>query len=318
MKKLMTVIYTALLVLTFAACGNEGDGGSGEDEALQIHTTVFPLKSFAEQIGGDTVDVETIYPNGVDVHSYEPTQKEMIDFAGGDLFLYTTDEFDPVAEKIKNAVGDHSNFYAAGGVISEDDFMAMHEGHDHGDEGHDHDEEGHEHGSEDPHIWLDPMFSLQMAESIKDRLVEMNPEQEALYTENFEALADDIEDIDAEFKSITETPVRDTIYISHESLGYLAGRYHFNQVGITGMNNQEPSQQELVEIIENVEAQDAPYILYEQNLTSRIADTIRRETDTEPLEFHNLSVLTDRDPDDATYQSLMRENIQVIDRALNE
>lgn len=310
MKKLMTGIYTALLVLTLSACGNTGDGG-GEDETLQIYTTVFPLKSFAEQIGGDRVDVETIYPNGVDVHSYEPTQKEMIDFAGGDLFLYTTDKLDPVAEKIKNAVGDHSNFYAAGAVISEEDFIAMHEGHDHG-------EEGHEHGTEDPHIWLDPMFSLQMAESIKDRLVEMNPEQEALYTENFEALAEDIEDIDAEFKSITKTPVRDTIYISHESLGYLAGRYHFNQVGITGMNNQEPSQQELVEIIENVEAQDAPYILYEQNLTSKIADTIRRETDTEPLEFHNLSVLTDRDPDDATYQSLMRENIQVIDRALNE
>src|SRR5699024_323275 len=317
MKKLMTGIYTALLVLTLSACGNTGDGG-GEDETLQIYTTVFPLKSFAEQIGGDTVDVETIYPNGVDVHSYEPTQKEMIDFAGGDLFLYTTDKIDPVAEKIKNAVGDHSNFYAAGAVISEEDFIAMYEGHDHGGEGHDHGEEEHEHGTEDPHIWLDPMFSLQMAESIKDRLVEMNPEQEALYTENFEALAEDIEDIDTEFKSITKTPVRDTIYISHESLGYLAGRYHFNQVGITGMNNQEPSQQELVEIIENVEAQNAPYILYEQNLTSKIADTIRGETDTEPLEFHNLSVLTDRDPDDATYQSLMRKNIQVIDRALNE
>ena len=321
MKKIMTVIYTALLVLTLAACGNDRDGGS-EDGTMQIYTTVFPLKSFAEQIGGDTVDVETIYPNGVDIHSYEPTQKEMIDFAGGDLFLYTTDEFDPVAEKIKNAVGDHSNFHAAGNTISEDDFIEMHEGHDHGDEDHDeahgHGDEGHGHGSEDPHIWLDPVFSLQMAESIKDRLVEMNPDQEALYNENFEALANDLKDIDAEFKAITGTPVRDTIYISHESLGYLADRYHFNQVGITGMNNQEPSQQELVEIIENVEAQGTSYILYEQNLTSRIADTIRRETDTEPLEFHNLSVLTDRDPDDATYQSLMRENIQVIDRALNE
>src|SRR5699024_5040761 len=163
MKKLMTGIYTALLVLTLSACGNTGDGG-GEDETLQIYTTVFPLKSFAEQIGGDTVDVETIYPNGVDVHSYEPTQKEMIDFAGGDLFLYTTDKIDPVAEKIKNAVGDHSNFYAAGAVISEEDFIAMYEGHDHGGEGHDHGEEEHEHGTEDPHIWLDPMFSLRSEE----------------------------------------------------------------------------------------------------------------------------------------------------------
>lgn len=329
MKKIMTILYTSLLVLTLAACGSDTAGDTdGDKNTFEIYTTVFPLKSFVEQIGGDTVDVETIYPNGVDIHSYEPTQKEMLDFAAGDLFVYTTEHFDPVAEKIKNAVGEHSNFFAAGKVISEDDFIEMHEGHDHGDgaHGHGHDGEngdeahdhGHDHGSEDPHIWLDPNFSLQMAESIKDKLVDMNPEQEQLYNENFETLKNDLEDIDSKFKTITESPERDTVYISHESLGYLADRYHFNQVGITGMNNQEPSQQELVEIIENVEAQDAPYILYEQNLTSKIADTIRQETGTEPLEFHNLAVLTDRDREDATYQSIMRENIEVLDKALNE
>lgn len=318
MKKFLTIIYAGLFVLALSACGNDAaDNDSGEKDTLEIYTTVFPMKSFVEQIGGDTVDVETIYPNGVDIHSYEPTQKEMIDFADGDLFVYTTEQFDPVAEKIKNAVGEHSNFFAAGDVISEEDFLEMHEGHDHADEEHGHDH-GHEHGTEDPHVWLDPVFSLQMAESIKDKLVEMNPEQEQLYNENFEALKNDLEDIDNELKAITESPKRDTVYISHESLSYLANRYHFKQVGVTGMNNQKPSQQELVEIIENVEKQNAQYILYEQNLTSKIADTIREETGTEPLEFHNLSVLTDRDPEDATYQSIMRENIKVLDKALNE
>lgn len=318
MKKFLTIIYAGLFVLALSACGNDAaDNDSGEKDTLEIYTTVFPMKSFVEQIGGDTVDVETIYPNGVDIHSYEPTQKEMIDFADGDLFVYTTEQFDPVAEKIKNAVGEHSNFFAAGDVISEEDFLEMHEGHDHADEEHGHDH-GHEHGTEDPHVWLDPVFSLQMAESIKDKLIEMNPEQEQLYNENFEALKNDLEDIDNELKAITESPKRDTVYISHESLSYLANRYHFKQVGVTGMNNQKPSQQELVEIIENVEKQNAQYILYEQNLTSKIADTIREETGTEPLEFHNLSVLTDRDPEDATYQSIMRENIKVLDKALNE
>ncbi len=322
MKKFMILIYTSLVVLALSACGNgPEDEPGGDQDTLEIYTTVFPLKSFVEQIGGNTVEVKTIYPNGVDIHSYEPTQKEMMAFAGGDLFVYTTDQFDPAAETIKNAVGDHGNFFAAGAVISEDDFIEMHHGHDHEDDAHEHgheEEHGHVQNSQDPHIWLDPMFSLQMAESIKDKLIEMNPDQENLYKENFETLKGELEQIDKEFKSITESPARDTVYISHESLSYLADRYHFNQTGITGMNNQEPSQQELVEIIDNVEAQNVPYILYEQNLTSKIADTIRKETGTEPLEFHNLAVLTDRDPDDATYQSLMRENIQVLDQTLNE
>ncbi|WP_411842374.1 metal ABC transporter solute-binding protein, Zn/Mn family [Salinicoccus sp. HZC-1] len=316
MKKIITLMFSVLLVLALAACSNETADNTGNDgDTLTIYTTVFPLKSFVEQIGGDTVEVETIYPNGVDVHSYEPTQREMIEYADGDLFVYTTDTLDPVAEKIKSAVGDHSNFFAAAGGISEEDYVETHHDHDHG-----HGEEagGHDHGSEDPHIWLDPMISLQMAEAVKDQLIEMNPGQKALYNENFEILKNDIEALDAEFKAVTESPKRNSVYISHESLGYLAARYHFNQVGITGLNNQKPSQQELTEIIENVEAQDVPYILYEQNLTSKIADTIRRQTDTEPLEFHNLSVLTDKDPGDATYQSFMRENAEVLDKALNE
>lgn len=318
MKKIITLMFSGLLMLALAACSNETADNTGNDgDTLTIYTTVFPLKSFVEQIGGDTVKVETIYPNGVDVHSYEPTQREMIKYADGDLFVYTTDTLDPVAEKIKSAVGDHSNFFAAAGGISEEDYVETHHDHDHG-HGHGEEADGHDHGSEDPHIWLDPIISLQMAETIKDQLIEMKPGQEALYSENFEILKNDIEALDAEFKAVTESPKRNSVYISHESLGYLAARYHFNQVGITGLNNQKPSQQELTEIIENVEAQDVPYILYEQNLTSKIADTIRRQTDTEPLEFHNLSVLTDKDPEDATYQSLMRENVEVLDKALNE
>src|SRR5699024_95113 len=101
-----------LLVLTLAACGNDRDGGC-EDGTMQIYTTGFPLKSFAEPMRGDAAAVETIDPYGVDIHSYEPTQKEMTDFADGDLVLYTTDDIYPVAEKTKNAVGGHSNFHAA-------------------------------------------------------------------------------------------------------------------------------------------------------------------------------------------------------------
>ena len=33
------------------------------------------ISSFIEQIGGKYVDVESIYPPGADLHSYEPTQK---------------------------------------------------------------------------------------------------------------------------------------------------------------------------------------------------------------------------------------------------
>ena len=45
------------------AC-NQGDSNKGSksgSDKLQIKTTVYPLKSFIEQIGGEHVEVESIY-----------------------------------------------------------------------------------------------------------------------------------------------------------------------------------------------------------------------------------------------------------------
>ena len=317
MKKITILPLITVLMIILSACSN-GSDSAGSDDTIKIYTTVFPLTSFAEQIGGDTVEVESIYPNGVDVHTYEPTQKDMIEYADGDLFIFTSESLDSVSESIKSSIGEDTNFLAAADNISEEEFLEH--SHDHDDhehyEGHE-DEHGQHHESGDPHVWLDPVFSKSMAESIKDELIKLNPDEEALYTENFNTLSSDLDDIDQSLTDITDNAVRDSVYISHESIGYLADRYHFNQVGMSGINNEEPSQHQLTEMIDEIEENDVSYILYEQNIPSRIAESIQKETGTEMLPFHNLSVLTDEDDQNATYQSIMNENIDTLEQALN-
>lgn len=317
MNNFLKVLTPIVLLIFLAACSDEDSGTQASNENIEIYTTVFPLKSFAEQIGGDSVNAHTIYPKGVDVHTYEPTQKDMIDFAESDLFIYTSDAFDPVADSIKNAVGEHSEFLPAADNIEEDDLMAHDHEHDEHDEHAEHEHE-HDHGSTDPHVWLDPVLAQSMAEQIKDKLIELNPDEASTYEENYASLTADLADIDEAFTQVTENTVRDSVYISHESIGYLADRYHFEQAAINGLNNDEPSQQDLTKIVDSIEQQNIKYILYEQNVTSSITDTIQSATDTEPLEFHNLAVLTDEDDTDSTYQSIMRENISVLDKALND
>ena len=110
------------------------------------------------------------------------------------------------------------------------------------------------------------------------------------------------------------------IIISHDSLGYLTHRYHFKQEGVNGMNDEEPSQKKILSIVKNIKNSKSPYVLYEQNITSKITDVIKRETDTQPLSFHNLAVLTKKEKDNQsiTYQSLMKKDIESLDKALNQ
>ena len=48
--------------------------------------------------------MDTIYPPGADTHSYEPTQRDMINIAKSDLFIYSSDDLDPVAKTITQSM----------------------------------------------------------------------------------------------------------------------------------------------------------------------------------------------------------------------
>ncbi|ULG70913.1 metal ABC transporter solute-binding protein, Zn/Mn family [Macrococcus brunensis] len=312
MKKLSTLLLMGTLVL--GACGqNSSDKG----EQLEVYTTVFPFKSMTEQIGGDHVEVKSIYPNGTDIHTFEPTQQDTLNIAKGDLFIYSSDELDPVAAKI-NKAAKNKNTLAVASNLEEKQLLEHH--HDHGDE-HEHEHEhGHEESAHDPHVWLDPVMNKTFAKKIKDKLVKLDPENKKDYSKNYEKLVKEIDDIDTQLKQITKNPKRDTVYISHESIGYLANRYHFTEKGVSGMNNEEPSQQEIVTMINDINDLKVPYILYEQNISSKITDVIKDKTKTEALKFHNMSVLTDDDVKnkDVTYQTIMKQNIESLDKALNQ
>ena len=87
MKRVLLVCII-ICVLFISACGNKEESNPQEDNNLQVYTTVYPLQYFTERIGGDAVNVTSVYPAGANEHTFEPTQKDMIALADADLFFY--------------------------------------------------------------------------------------------------------------------------------------------------------------------------------------------------------------------------------------
>ncbi|AKL92765.1 metal ABC transporter solute-binding protein, Zn/Mn family [Staphylococcus capitis] len=317
MKRRAIIFITLSLILILSGCSKSINSSKKDNvnshNKMKIYTTVFAFQSFTEQIGGKYVDVESIYPPGADLHSYEPTQKDMINIAKSDLFIYSSDDLDPVSAKITQSMENKNMKLALASDLNQKELI-------HSD---DHDEdEGHNHAEteNDPHVWLDPVLDRIFAEKIKDKLIQKDPKHKSYYEKNYKKLDKDIANIDKKMQKITKSPKREKIIISHDSLGYLTHRYHFKQEGVNGMNDEEPSQKKILSIVKNIKNSKSPYVLYEQNITSKITDVIKRETDTQPLSFHNLAVLTKKEKDNQsiTYQSLMKKDIESLDKALNQ
>ena len=317
MKRKAIIFITLSLILILSGCSKSINSSKKDNvnshNKMKIYTTVFAFQSFTEQIGGKYVDVESIYPPGADLHSYEPTQKDMINIAKSDLFIYSSDDLDPVSAKITQSMENKNMKLALASDLNQKELI-------HSD---DHDEdEGHNHAEteNDPHVWLDPVLDRIFAEKIKDKLIQKDPKHKSYYEKNYKKLDKDVANIDKKMQKITKSPKREKIIISHDSLGYLTHRYHFKQEGVNGMNDDEPSQKKILSIVKNIKNSKSPYVLYEQNITSKITDVIKKETDTQPLSFHNLAVLTKKEKDNQsiTYQSLMKKDIESLDKALNQ
>ncbi|QGH35494.1 adhesin [Gracilibacillus salitolerans] len=209
----------------------------------------------------------------------------------------------------------------------EDEHAHEEEEHSHEDE-HAHEEEAeveveeehdHDHGDDDPHLWLDPIRSIELARNIKDALIELNPEQEEIFETNFSDLEDRLIALDDEFHEQLEGATNNEILVTHAAYGYWEQSYGLEQIALAGLSpSEEPSQKELERILDHVEDTNIQYLLFEQNIEPKVAEVIQAETNVESLQLHNLSILTDEDiENDETYFSLMERNLNVLTEALD-
>ncbi|WP_298785611.1 metal ABC transporter solute-binding protein, Zn/Mn family [uncultured Marinococcus sp.] len=318
------------------ASGDSNEDQQTQNEKLDVYTTLFAWEDFAKQIGGDYVNVENVVPPGSNAHSFDPTPQTLTDIAEGDVFIMTGSGMEGFADEAKRTVdGENVEVLELTNNMELLETAAEHDhshddGHDHshGEEGHGHDkehdhshgEEGHSHGGVDPHVWLDPVRAQQAAESIKNELVRQIPDQEETFEENYQALVSDLKEIDQEFTDVAENNDNNQFIVSHAAYGYWEERYGFEQIPVSGINAQdEPSVQEINDIVATAEENDIHTVLLEQNIPSKTAETVQDEIGADVAYLHNLSSVMEEDiENDATYVSLMEDNIQSLEQALNQ
>ncbi|WP_173108270.1 metal ABC transporter substrate-binding protein [Bacillus sp. KH172YL63] len=304
-----------LLTLLLSACGAASpEKDEQSKDTLQVYTTVYPLEDFTKKIGGDYVDVESIYPPGADEHTFEPSQKDMIMMADGDVFFYVGLGLEGFVEGSKSILENEDVT-----VVPTSDGIDIHPSEESAEEDHEDEDHGDEHHHDvDPHLWLDPLYAKEMAINIADTLSKEMPEHKDEFQANLETLEKELDALDAEFSKMADNAPKKTFFVSHSAYSYWEARYGLHQEAIAGLNTaDEPSQQELKKIIEKGKEDNIQYILFEQNVSSRLTEVVQNELGAKALTLHNLSVLTEEDRDNGEdYVSLMKRNIDTLKTAL--
>lgn len=307
MSRKITIFFVFILFFIGVGCSQSNNTNTDQDQKLTIYTSIYPIQYITEQIAGENAEVNTVYPPGVDAHSYEPTTKEIMNIANADSFIFLGAGMEGFAETAAESLKSHDVLFIE---LGEHKSLFNQSNHDH---------DSHDHGGLDPHIWLDPLRMIEMSTIIKDELVELTPELQDEYEENTSELIAELTELDEVFNNTLESKTQKDIIVSHAAYGYWEERYGIEQIAISGlMSGNEPSQKELTEIVEKAKAKNLKYVIYEQNSSDRVSKIIQDHIGADALSIHNLEVLTEEDiANNENYLTLMRSNLDVLDKATN-
>jgi zinc transport system substrate-binding protein len=310
LRPLLALATAGVLVLATAACANDDDAGS--QSSLDVVAAFYPLQFVAERVGGDNVSVTNLASPGVEPHDLELTPNQVAEISQADLVVFLHG-FQPAVDEAVEANAADAAIDAAA-VVPLLEATEPHEPHEGEGEA---EEEGHEEEESpfDLHFWLDPSRLADFAAELANAMGARDPDRAAAYTTNAEALAEELATLDSEYAEGLAGCERREIVVSHAAFGYYADRYDLDQIAITGLSPEdEPSPQELEEVIHEAEETGATTIFFETLVSPDVSETIADQVGAQTAVLDPIEGLTPDSNED--YLSLMRNNLDALRAAL--
>lgn len=259
----LTVIAVFLLSL-FSGCSEDIDNSKPTVSVLCV-----PLAEVVGQVVGDRFAVVSVVPEHADLHTYEPTPRDMGKLFSSEMFL----AMDVPMESRFVAVL-KENGVAVKDIATSVERQPISCDHDHD---HDHDHEVTAQNG-DPHIWLSLPNCIAMAKESVAILAEKYPE----YADEFNNNANSyILKLTATHNELVEKFANysdQRFYIFHPSLGYFAHDYDLQQVALE-VDGKTPTIKQLEEVMNLAKEDGVNLILaseqFNTDLPQRAADLLK-------------------------------------------
>ena len=322
-----------MAALTGCGAAPASDSDSDSDGRLQIVTTIFPQYDFARAVAGGQADVTMLLKPGEEIHSYEPTPRDILAIQECDLFIYVGGENDVWVERILDGMGEDRprTLRLVDLVDTVDEEIVegmMPERETHADEDEESADEhvpggdasGETHEEPDEHVWTSPRNAAVITEKIAESMSALDPDNAEIYGRNAADYEAQILALDEEFRAVRQKAKRDTIVFGDRfPIRYFALEYGLRYyAAFPGCSAEsEPSAATLAFLIDKVREDKIPVVFSIEFSSGNIARAICESTGAVQRTFHTChNVTRDEFESGATYVSLMRGNLEAVREAL--
>lgn len=267
-----------------------------------IVTTTAILGAAVRDLVGDAFTVTSVVPNGLDVHEWEPSARDIEALTRADLVVENGLGLEGgMARALDQARRSGVGVFTAAGHIQVRRVAAGE-----GIPGGDPDQAA---GADDPHLWTDPL-------AMRSALVALAAELQRRFGTDLTARTADLdrrlEDLDRSIRARAEAlpASRRKLVTGHESLGYFAQRYGFRLVGavIPSLTTEAEGSAAKLEALKGIIRREGVQVVFtEQGTPPRTVAALAREAGVRavPVVTHSL-------PADGSYFTFERNLAETI------
>lgn len=319
-KTIKSLLFSAVLMAASASVFAAG--------RKSIVCTTFPEYDWVVNVLGEKAsnfDVTLLQNNGTDLHSYQPSVKDIAKISKADLFVYVGGESDEWVEKVlsqsvnKNQIAINM-MEVLGDKVQEEEIV----------EGMQVEKEAHEHHDDedeveyDEHVWLSIKNAIDITKVLSEKIQKLDSENAASYKKNTENYISQLLALDKEYeKAVASAKNKTVLFGDRYPFRYLTDDYNLKYyaafVGCSAES--EASFETVIFLAKKLDELGLNAVLTIEKSDKKIARTIISSTKNKDLkifEMDSLQSITQSEiKGGRNYLSAMKKNLEVLKKALN-
>ncbi len=283
MKRIKLLCLLIVCIFLFSGC----DVKDNKLENANIYTTIYPVEFITDYLYGENSNIESIYPIGVNLEEYSLTDKQVENYANGDLFVYI-------------GLGNEKEI-AKSFLNKNDDLLIIDATY------------GLNYNNNLTELWLAPNNFLMLAKNIKTSLNEYldNAIKEDAVTKKYDELYEKVSWVDAELRNIAKEAKENgnnTLVVSTNTFKYLEN-YGFDIISLQEI--EESGSENAMNEIKN-KFKNSKYTNIIKLNSESTTDLINELTTKYKAKINTINDIVTNSDTASDYISIQYENIAVI------
>ncbi len=340
MRQIKTLfICVLMLFLVSISTAFATENKQNKASKIVVEVTTFPIYDFMRHILGannESIELRLIIDNGIDLHNFQPSTKDIARISTADVFIYNGGDSDSWVEKILSqalnkdmkvinlmeSLGDKVKVeLVVEGMQAHDHAGHDHAGHENCD--HDHGTHAHENVVYDEHVWLSLKNAILMCQTLSTQMQALDPAHAELYAKNTQAYVEKLQNLDAKYTEIFQNiPNKTVLFADRFPFRYLLDDYGIGYyAAFPGCSAEtEASFETVIFLAKKINELNLQSILIIDDSTNNIAKPIienSKNKEARTFSLHSLQTVNAKDmAQGITYLTVMEQNLQKLKDAL--